>query len=250
MPDHHDRVLKDLLSDRAFSVPYLQQYMPPDLVPLVAWQTVRLDSANVEHVRQQHKDNDKQKELSDLNFAFKLKDGRDGACFVHVELQTTDDATIVLRTRHYQTSYLLDFVKRNQGVKKLPLVVSIIYYMNKKPFSHSLDIHDYFQNVNLARKHAFSTEFVDLSRFDDKQLLQHGHIAGLEMIIKSIVERNVDGRLHIIGKQIKGYDGIIRQTLIRYLSHYSEMEKQTLSDRIINQEPELGVIVKCGVWSH
>ena len=59
------------------------------------------------------------------------------------------------------------------------------------------------------------------------------------MIIKSIVERNVEGRLHIIGKQIKGYDGIIRQTLIRYLSHYSEMEKQTLSDRIINQEPEL-----------
>lgn len=128
MADQHDRTLKDLLINHEFSVPFLKQYMPQELVSLVEWKTVDLNSANVEHIRQQHKDNKKQKELSDLTFSFKFRDGRDGACFVHIELQTTDDVTIIVRTRHYQTSYLLDFLKRNRKTKKLPLVVSIIYY--------------------------------------------------------------------------------------------------------------------------
>jgi len=114
MADQHDRVVKDLLSNREFSVPFLQQYMPTELASMINWQTVGLDSANVEHIRQQHKKNHKQKELSDLTFTFKFNNHRDGACFVHIELQTTDDKTIIVRTRHYQTSYLLDFVKRNK----------------------------------------------------------------------------------------------------------------------------------------
>jgi len=110
----------------------------------------------VEHIRQQHKDNEKDHELSDFCFAFKFLNGKLSACFVHREVQTSNDMTIIIRTRHYQTAYLLDFVKRNAGVKELPLVVSIIYYANEKPFSHSVDILDYFQNQELAQKYAFT----------------------------------------------------------------------------------------------
>ena len=223
MADQHDRLLKDLLANREFSVSFLQQHMPKDLSPLVDWKSVYLDSANVEHTRQQHKDDDKQKELSDLTFTFKFKDGRLGACFVHLELQSSDDMTIVVRTRHYQTSYLLDFIKRNKEVKKLPLLVSIIYYTNKKPFSHSLDIHDYFENVELAKKYAFTTQFVDLSRFTDEEILQHGYIAGLECILKHVAHKNVDAHLQIISHAIKTYDSFARQTLIRYLANHSGM---------------------------
>lgn len=239
MADQHDRVLKDLLITREFSVPFLQQYMPEGLVSLVDWRTVALNSANIEHTRQQHKDNQKQKELSDLAFSFKFKDGRKGACFVHVELQATDDVTIIVRTRHYQTSYLLDFIKRNKKGKKLPLVVSIIYYANAKPFSHSLDIYDHFENVTLAKEHAFTTQFIDLSRLGDEELLQHGYIAGLECIIKYVAERRVDAQLDVISHAIKRYDSFARQTLIRYLAKHSGMEKRTLSDTMINNEPEL-----------
>ena len=239
MADQHDRLLKDLLTNREFSVSFLRQHMPQDLVPLIDWKYVKLDSANVEHVRQQHKDNDKQKELSDLTFTFKFKDGRLGACFVHIEMQTSDDVTIIVRTRHYQTSYLLDFIKRNKGVKKLPLVVSIIYYANEKPFSHSFDIYDHFENVALAKEFAFTTQFVDLSRFTDEEILQHGYIAGLECILKHVAEKNVDAHLEIISHAIKTYDSFARQTLIRYLANHSGMEKHTLSDTMINNEPEL-----------
>ena len=239
MADQHDRLLKDLLTNRAFSVSFLQQYMPEGLASLTDWETVALDSANVEHILQQHKVNQKQKELSDLTFTFKFKDGRLGSCFVHLEFQTTDDVTIIVLTRHYQTSYLLDFIKRNQGIKKLPLVVSIIYYANEKPFSHSVDMHDHFENIDLAKQYAFTTQFVDLSRFSDADILKHGYIAGLECILKHVAHKNVDARLDIISHAIKTYDSFDRQTLIRYLANHSGMEKNTLSDIMINKEPEL-----------
>ena len=138
MANQHDRVFKDLIIHRDFAVSFLKQYMPSALVSLVDWESVKLDSANVEHTRQQQKTNLKQKEQSDLTFLFKFKDGQNGAVFVHIESQTTDDGTIVIRTRHYQSAYLLDYMKRHKTTKNLPLVVSIIYYANKKPFSHSL----------------------------------------------------------------------------------------------------------------
>ena len=239
MADQHDRLFKDLLNDRKFAVSFLKQYLPIELGALVNWNSVKLNSANVEHVRQQHKTNHKQKEASDLAFHFSFKDGRNGACFVHIEFQTTDDKTIIVRTRHYQTSYLLDFIKRNKKSKKLPLVVSIIYYANAKPFSHSLDIYDHFENSELAREHAFTTRFIDLSKLTDKELLKHGYIAGLECILKCVAEKNVDAKLEIISHAIKSYDSFARQTLIRYLANHSGMEKQTVSDRMIKTQPTL-----------
>ena len=239
MADQHDRLFKDLLNDRKFSVSFLKQYLPMELAALINWGSVKLNSANVEHIRQQHKTNHKQKEASDLAFHFSFKDGRYGACFVHIEFQTTDDKTIIVRTRHYQTSYLLDFVKRNKKSKKLPLVVSIIYYANEKPFSHSLDIYDHFENSELAREYAFTTQFIDLSKLTDTELLKHGYIAGLECILKHVAEKNVDARLDIISHAIKSYDSFARKTLIRYLAHYSGLENQVLSDKIINNQPTL-----------
>ena len=70
MADQHDRVFKDLIVNREFALSFLQQYLPPKLAVQVDWATVRLDAANVEHTRQQHKSNVKQKEQSDVNFVF------------------------------------------------------------------------------------------------------------------------------------------------------------------------------------
>ncbi|WP_011178454.1 Rpn family recombination-promoting nuclease/putative transposase [Caedibacter taeniospiralis] len=239
MKNVHDSVFKDLIANRDFAVSFLMTYLPKELVELVDWQTVKLESANVEHVRQQQKDNQKQKEQSDLTFLFKFKDGKNGAVFVHIESQTGDDGTILIRTRHYQTSYLLDYIKRHKTVKGLPLVVSIIYYANQKPFSHSLNIHDYFANTELAKKYAFTTQFIDLNRYSDEEILEHGFIAGYELILKAIREKNIDGKLDIAINQIEAYDHIARQVLIRYMSQYSDMETKDFHDKLIYSKPDL-----------
>ncbi|WP_192484805.1 MULTISPECIES: Rpn family recombination-promoting nuclease/putative transposase [Cysteiniphilum] len=239
MADRHDGVFKDLISNRDFAISFLQNYMPAELTSLIDWDSVILESANVEHIRQQQKANKKTKEQSDLTFLFKFKDGKNGAVFVHIESQTGDDGTIVIRTRHYQTSYLLDYIKRHKTTKDLPLVVSIIYYANQKPFSHSLNINDYFANKVLAQKYAFTTQFVDLNRYSDEEILEHGFIAGFELILKAIREKNIDGKLGIAINQIEAYDHFARQVLIRYMSQYSDMETDAFYDRIIDSKPDL-----------
>ncbi|MCF6766690.1 Rpn family recombination-promoting nuclease/putative transposase [Thiotrichales bacterium 19S3-7] len=135
------------------AIPFLKAHMPKALVELVDWRTVKLDSANVEHVRQGNKDNVKTKEQSDLAFLFKFKNGELGAVLVHIEAQTSDDVTFIIRVRHYQTSFLLDFIKKNKGTKKLPLIFSLLLYADEKPFKQSLNIYDYFENPELAKKY-------------------------------------------------------------------------------------------------
>ena len=102
-------------------------------------------------------------------------------------------------------------------------MVSIIYYANKKPFSHSLNINDYFANKALAEKYAFTTQFVDLNRFSDEEILEHGFIAGFELILKAIREKNIDGKLGIAVNHIELYDHIARQVLIRYIANPSKL---------------------------
>ena len=126
----HDTVFKDLSENREFRIAFLQRYMPQELSQTVEWGSVELFSLNVEHTRQQDKDNVKIKEQSDIAFMFRFRNGQDGMAFAHVENQTSEDITIVLRSLHYQSSMLLDYMKSNKN-KKLPLIFSIIYYATK-----------------------------------------------------------------------------------------------------------------------
>ena len=122
----HDSVFKELFSNQAFRVDFLKLYGPKEITKAVDWDTVKLYSLNVEHIRQCDKDNVKSKEQSDVAFTFTFGSGHQGLAFCHIENQTTPDRTIILRSRHYQTSILLDYLKTNKN-KMLPLVFRIIY---------------------------------------------------------------------------------------------------------------------------
>ena len=234
----HDAVFKDLSANREFRIAFLKQYMPEELAKTVEWDTVELYSVNVEHVRQQDKDNVKTKEQSDLAFMFRFRGGNKGMVFAHIENQTTEDITIVLRSLHYQSSILLDYMKSNPR-KKLPLIFSIIYYANKKPFKYSHNIHDYFQDGELAERYAFKNKFVDLSLIDDVELAGHGYLSGYELIFKHIRQGDIDGTLDMVSTMLKTYDHFSRRVLIKYMIRHTDMQPEDFCDKIITSEPEL-----------
>jgi predicted transposase/invertase (TIGR01784 family) len=234
----HDAVFKDLATNREFRIAFLQRYMPEELACTVQWGTVDLYSINVEHTRQQDKDNIKQKEQSDIAFMFRFKDGKKGLAFAHIENQTTEDVTIVLRSLHYQSSILLDYMKSNP-TKKLPLIFSIIYYANKKPFKYSHNIYDYFEDRELAERYAFKNKFVDLSLIDDEELAKHSYLSGYELIFKHIRQGDIDGTLDMVSTMLKVYDHFSRKVLIKYMSRYVDMQPEDFYDKIVTNEPEL-----------
>ena len=87
-PFSHDLIIKDLLGNRIFAVGFLKQYLSQELVNLIEWDSVDLDNAGVEHIRQQDKDNIKNKEVSDLCFSFKFNNSdHNGAIFTHEVLK-------------------------------------------------------------------------------------------------------------------------------------------------------------------
>ena len=239
MANKHDRVIKDLINNREFAISWLQQYLDKKLVSLVDWNSVVINSANVEHSRQSHKQNIKTKEQSDIAFTFKFKSGEDGAIFVHMEQQVTNDETLLIRVKHYQTSYLLDFIKQNKGVKKLPLIVSIIYYANKKPFTHSLDINDYFQNSALAKEYAFTTKFIDLNRMSDEEIKSHGYISAYELVLKYIRENKIDDNLKILIKHMVNCDLTYRLVLLKYIGDCTYLSNEEFKTKVIECENKL-----------
>ena len=117
MPNFHDSTFKDLIANRDFKISFLKQYLPKAISKKINFETIELLSGNVEHVRPQNKKNKKTKEQSDLVFLVKFDDANNGLIFIHIEHQTTNDATILLRTIHYQTSILLDYFKSNKDKK-------------------------------------------------------------------------------------------------------------------------------------
>ena len=234
----HDSVFKELSSNRQFRVEFLKKYMPKELSREVEWDKVDLYSLNVEHTRQQDKDNVKQKEQSDVAFMFRFKDGKQGLTFCHIENQTTEDQSIILRSLHYQSSILLDYMKSNPK-NKLPLIFSIIYYANKKPYKYSHNIYDYFEDRELAEKYAFKNSFIDLSNISDEELAKHSFLSAYEMIFKHIRQGDLEGQLDMVTSQLKIYDNFSRRTLIKYMSQYIDMQSEQFYDRIISNEPEL-----------
>ncbi len=52
MTNRHDNVFKDLISNSDFAICFLMTYLPKELIALVDWHSVKLESANVEHIRQ------------------------------------------------------------------------------------------------------------------------------------------------------------------------------------------------------
>ena len=215
----------------------IKQYLPIEITENIDFSTLKLDALNVEHVRQQNHENLKEKEQSDLAFLFKFKNNELGSCICHVENQTSDDPTLLLRIRHYQTAYLLDFAKRNPN-KKLPIIFSIIYYASDKKFSKSTDILDYFENQTL-RNFAFLIKFVDFSTITDQELSTHGILSAYELTFKHIQNKNLDDNLSVIISFLIQNDTITRQVLIKYMGKYSDISFRDFCDRILLRENEL-----------
>ena len=103
----------------------------------------------------------------------------------------------------------------------------------------SLDINDYFENKELAEKFAFTTQFVDLVRQEDEEILQHDYIKGLEIILKYAAKKDIDSVLALAAKTITDYDSFSRQTLIKYMSDYSNLDFDQFYDKIVNSNIDL-----------
>ena len=130
--------------------------------------------------------------VSDVLYSVKIK-GKPAYIYFLWEHMSTAEALMAFR----MLLYVAEIMKWHlaQGNNKLPLVVPcVIYHCKQSPYPYSTSIFDCFEDVELAKQHAFqSFELIDLTITDDEQLAKLDPDLLFEYILKhsrdNLVER-------------------------------------------------------------
>jgi len=122
-------------------------------------------------------------------------------------------------------AYLMDFFMRcaEQGYEKLPPAVTCLFYQGKtSPYPHPCNIIELFEDKDWARLELFKPfHIVDVTQKEDKELLNHGKAAVMEMLQKHVWDSDISPVLKKLDeegcfKKISTYRDYIR-FVIKYV---------------------------------
>ena len=211
----HDATIKQLLSDRDFFVGFCRNYLPAEYLKSLDFDTAEIVKLSGENVHQSINPNKEAKtEIADILYSIKYKeDDRYVMILVHVEHFTNPPKHAVLRVTNYAFNALSEWAELHRG-KPLPAILPIIYVQGRKPFTHTLDVYQLFDDPVRAKYHLENPLLVDLTQLSDEELVGHKVISGAEIMLKHAFDKG----------------GLISdQTLDLMLTHLSQLsDKATL----------------------
>ena len=190
--DKHDLIFKLFLSKRKNFVAFCQTYLPSEIKQKINWDSIELFRMPNEHVRQPIGNRDLNKSLNDIAYMFKYDSGQPGLIIVHVEHQSYWDRFVKLRLIQYVVGSLLDFHDKYKS-DKLPLVIPIVFYHGQtKINAEDMDLYDLFLEPDLMKQYFTKPLLVDLSNYDEMDLIEHPVISPLEVVMKHATTKTGD----------------------------------------------------------
>ena len=231
MTSLHDRTFKELMKQRSFFEPFLKTYLPKGLLKRLNWDSVRFYKMGARHLEEKL-----QKEFeADVIYLAEIA-GKTSFIWLHTEHQSTPDRYMTLRVINYQSAELLDYARQNPG-KPLPLIVTILYYQGKKPWTYSLDLKDLFAEPELAMKYFAKPILVDLPSRSDQELMTHLEIGPIEIILKHIRRKEFTKGLNVFVARLRTVSGESRRTMLQYLIEVVDVSKEALLEAVHRSLP-------------
>jgi len=161
-PTPHDSFWKANLNDPKKAKKLIKTHLSKDIVKHADFST--LEAKPTEFI--QH---NLRSMVSDVLYSVKIK-GKPAYIYFLWEHMSTAEELMAFRL----LLYVAEIMKWHlaQGNNKLPLVIPcVIYHGKQSPYPYSTGIFDCFEDVELAKQHAFqSFELIDLTITDDEQL--------------------------------------------------------------------------------
>jgi predicted transposase/invertase (TIGR01784 family) len=119
-----------------------------------------------------------------------VQDKKKAYIYLHIEHQSGRNPIISFRVINYCVKILDRYIKNNPG-KTLPVIIPLVIYNGKKPFSDSISVFDLFgENKSLAQQYMFNIfHLVDMNTIPDEEIRQYKFSCLLEMILKHIHEK-------------------------------------------------------------
>jgi len=196
---------------------------------------------------------------SDLIFSMQI-DQKKSYIYCLIEFQMEVDENMVMRLWEYNTSLMRQHI--NQGNKELPVIINIVLYAGKNPYTGHKRMIDGFSNPDLVDGMLRDEFVIDLNTKSSKHILKDGSVALAELITRIqhkrdfytfleeteidigalinespygasavyyMMERDAHKPEHVLNK-IRNLDPGIKQNIMSGLSQMlQEKEQQTMS---------------------
>jgi predicted transposase/invertase (TIGR01784 family) len=182
----YDSFFKSIMKKRKLYLPFLRQYLPRHILPLIDLRTVRPTNAHFvdENLRSSY---------SDCLFqARQKKSGKPALIYVLIEHQSTVDKFIAFRIWHYIHSAWKQYLDDHPKAETLPLIVPMLFYQGVEKHTAKLNIRDLVQAPPDVVDKVFSEpiHLLDLRRISDKRLRTRVELSGVLLTMKHIKDEN------------------------------------------------------------
>lgn len=194
----HDRFFKDALLQPNATADFIRYYLPERISRL-------LIPESAEPLEDSFIDADLQEHLSDLLFRVKLKTGQEAYLYLLLEHKSFPDEWVALQLLRYLVRI---WDKSNRaGVKKLPLVIPVVFYHGKATWKIPENFGALFDWAeNLADLREFIPEFryhlCDLSKFADEDLRGQTELQASMRLLKHIFRDELHDQLETVFRLI------------------------------------------------
>jgi predicted transposase/invertase (TIGR01784 family) len=226
--DIHDKFFRKLVSNPKMARELCELYLSAELLKLLDLDSLELQDTSLldAYLRQLR---------CDVLYKVKFKD-RLGYAYLLFEHQSRPEKKMPLRIALYKFR-MMD--KERSHI--LPIVIPIVFYHGKKPYTYSTDLFDLFgEAADLAKTHLLSPfTLIDLNKISDTEIKQHKLAMILEFMQKHIYDDNLLIRLIEIVPQLNelsqmGADECII-TALEYAIHAGAIDSpEQLNEFVIN----------------
>jgi predicted transposase/invertase (TIGR01784 family) len=179
----HDAFFRKFLTRAEVARDFLQIHLPADIAEKCAWDTLSMEASSfVEPDLRQY--------YSDIVYRMRIGSSA-GYISCVLEHQSTPYRLMAFRMARYALAVMQHHI--DQGNKRLPLVVPVLFYHGRKrPYPYTTRFPDCFRGRRLAEK-VYGRPFplVDITVIPDEEILTHRNVAALELLQKHIQARDI-----------------------------------------------------------
>ncbi|WP_413725318.1 Rpn family recombination-promoting nuclease/putative transposase [Sodalis sp. RH16] len=211
-PTPHDSLFRKFFGDVDVVTDFLQIHLPTALQDMCDFSTLTMTSGSFV-------EDDLCTQYSDMIYSMQTSEG---AAYLYclIEHQSSADEMMAFRLLRYSIAAMHRHLE--QGNKKLPLVIPLLFYHGtQSPYPYSTRWLDCFHNPAIAQTlYCQPFPLVDVTVISDDEIKTHRKAALLEYVQKHIRERNINTRLMDIVFLLKRAQPSKEQmkSLLRYLA--------------------------------
>ena len=190
----HDAIFKTFFTDIEVATNFITIYLPKHMKQACDFSTLKIEPGSFV-------DADLKQHHSDILYSLKVN-GMRGYVYLNLEHQSTAEELMPFRMHRYKVAIMQQHL--NQGNKKLPVVISMLFYHGKGQYPYRLKLIDCVEDTPFAKAHFFDDPLlIDLNVLPDEEIYRHKQLAFLEIVQKHIFTRDLEDIADHIIKLIK-----------------------------------------------